>query len=105
MTQRALYSNSSPKVVEGFSRNGAAFAAEFVIIALAYVILNVATSEMTDGNGFYGAAIALVVLQGLFRLGLRGLVQPSSDCRRSLQTYLVSKTRGYTSSLNWLEVV
>ena len=32
--------------------------------ALAYVILNVATTESTSGNGYYGAAIALVVLAG-----------------------------------------
>ena len=32
--------------------------------ALAYVILNVATTESTSGNGYYGAAIALVVFAG-----------------------------------------
>ena len=30
--------------------------------ALVFVILNVATSESNEGNGYYGAAIALVVL-------------------------------------------
>ena len=32
--------------------------------ALVYVILNVATTESTSGNGYYGAAIALVVFAG-----------------------------------------
>ena len=40
-------------------------AAEFLYtFALAFVILNVATSEATEGNGYYGAAIAFVVLAG-----------------------------------------
>ena len=37
--------------------------------ALAYVILNVATSESTSGNGYFGAAIALVVLAGAITVG------------------------------------
>jgi len=37
--------------------------------ALAYVILNVATSESTEGNGYYGAAIAFVVLAGALTVG------------------------------------
>ncbi len=37
--------------------------------ALAYVILNVATTESTSGNGYYGAAIALVVLAGAMTVG------------------------------------
>ena len=47
-----------------------AFAAELLFtFALAYVILKVATSETTEGNGFYGAAIALVVLAGALSVG------------------------------------
>ena len=47
-----------------------AFTAELLFtFALAYVILNVATSETTEGNGFYGAAIALVVLAGALSVG------------------------------------
>ena len=60
---------------------GPAFTAELLFtFALAYVILNVATSETTEGNGFYGAAIALVVLAGALSVGsISGsLVQPSS---------------------------
>jgi aquaporin Z len=37
--------------------------------ALAYVILNVATTESTSGNGYFGAAIALVVLAGAITVG------------------------------------
>ena len=37
--------------------------------ALAYVILNVATTESTSGNGYFGAAIALVVLAGAITAG------------------------------------
>ncbi len=37
--------------------------------ALAYVILNVATTESTSGNGYYGAAISLVVLAGAITVG------------------------------------
>ena len=49
---------------------GPALAAELVFtFALAYVILNVATSESTEGNGYYGAAIALVVLAGALTVG------------------------------------
>ncbi|MFL2953361.1 MAG: porin [Euryarchaeota archaeon TMED192] len=49
---------------------GPAFTAELLFtFALAYVILNVATSESTEGNGFYGAAIALVVLAGALSVG------------------------------------
>ena len=47
-----------------------ALAAELVFtFALAYVILNVATSESTEGNGYYGAAIAVVVLAGALTVG------------------------------------
>ena len=37
--------------------------------ALAYVILHVATSEATEGNQYYGAAIAFVVLAGALTVG------------------------------------
>ena len=49
---------------------GPAFGSELMFtFALAYVILNVATSESTDGNGYYGAAIAFVVLAGALTVG------------------------------------
>ncbi|MDP7256782.1 MAG: aquaporin [Candidatus Thalassarchaeaceae archaeon] len=37
--------------------------------ALAYVILHVATSEATEGNQYFGAAIAFVVLTGALTVG------------------------------------
>ena len=47
-----------------------ALGAEFLYtFALVFVILNVATSEATEGNGYYGAAIALVVLAGALTVG------------------------------------
>ena len=47
-----------------------ALAAELIFtFALVYVILNVATSESTEGNGYFGAAIALVVLAGALTVG------------------------------------
>ncbi len=47
-----------------------AMAAELIFtFALAYVILNVATLETTEGNGYYGAAIASVVLAGALTVG------------------------------------
>ena len=47
-----------------------AVAAELLFtFALAYVILNVATTESTSGNGYYGAAISLVVLAGAITVG------------------------------------
>ncbi len=49
---------------------GPAMAAELLFtFALAFVILNVATSESTEGNGYYGAAIAFVVLAGALTVG------------------------------------
>ena len=47
-----------------------AIGAEFLYtFALVFVILNVATSEATEGNGYYGAAIAFVVLAGALTVG------------------------------------
>ena len=49
--------------------NEAVVAELLFTFALAYVILNVATTESTSGNGYYGAAIALVVLAGAITVG------------------------------------
>jgi aquaporin Z len=47
-----------------------ALVAEFLFtFALAYVILNVATSKDTQGNSFYGLAIGFTVLAGAFAVG------------------------------------
>jgi aquaporin Z len=47
-----------------------AFVAELLFtFALAYVVLNVATSKATDGNSFYGLAIGMTVMAGAFAVG------------------------------------
>jgi len=47
-----------------------AFGAEFLFtFALAYVVLNVATSKRTQGNSYYGLAIGFTVLSGAFAVG------------------------------------
>lgn len=46
------------------------FLAEFVFtFALAYVVLNVATSKATAGNSYYGLAIGATVMSGAFAVG------------------------------------
>ena len=58
------------EVVSGFELGTDAIVAELLFtFALAYVILNVATTESTSGNGYFGAAIALVVLAGAITVG------------------------------------
>ena len=58
------------EVVPGFELGTDAIVAELLFtFALAYVILNVATTESTSGNGYFGAAIALVVLAGAITVG------------------------------------
>jgi aquaporin Z len=47
-----------------------AFVAEFLFtFALAWVVLNVATSKGTSGNSFYGLAIGMTVMTGAFAVG------------------------------------
>jgi len=41
----------------------------FYTFALAYVVLNVATSKDTQGNSYYGLAIGFTVLSGAFAVG------------------------------------
>lgn len=49
---------------------GPALVAEFLFtFALAWVVLNVATSKDTEGNSFYGLAIGMTVLAGAFSVG------------------------------------
>ena len=49
---------------------GAALLAEFLFtFALAWVVLNVATSRNTAGNSFYGLAIGMTVMAGAFAVG------------------------------------
>ena len=60
---------------DAFDRTAAELGTDAVVaellftFALAYVILNVATTESTSGNGYYGAAIALVVFAGAITVG------------------------------------
>ena len=45
-------------------------AVEFIFtFALAYVVLNVATSKATDGNSYFGLAIGFTVVAGAFAVG------------------------------------
>ena len=72
---------SAAAAAVGFLRPGAvitpmapdvarALTAEFLFtFALAYVVLNVATSKRTQGNWFYGLAIGFTVLTGAFAVG------------------------------------
>src|SRR5882724_3932761 len=51
----------------------AVFVAEFLFtFALAYVVLNAATSKATAGNSFYGLAIGMTVMAGAFAVGSIG---------------------------------
>jgi aquaporin Z len=48
----------------------AAFVAEFLFtFALAYVVVNCATSKETANNSFYGLAIGMTVMVGAFSVG------------------------------------
>src|SRR5436189_3235246 len=49
---------------------GPALLAEFLFtFALVYVVLNAATAEGTSGNSFYGLAIGMTVMTGVFAVG------------------------------------
>lgn len=49
---------------------GPAIVAEFLFtFALAWVVLNTATAEGTAGNSFYGLAIGLTLMTGIFAVG------------------------------------
>ena len=66
-----LFANTLPiQSPVAFELGNEAVVAELLFtFALAYVILNVATTESTSGNGYFGAAIALVVLAGAITVG------------------------------------
>ena len=68
-----------------------ALTAEFLYtFALVYVILNVATSEATDGNGYYGVAISFVVLAGALTVGeiSGGSFNPAVSCALLASGYI-----------------
>ncbi len=53
-----------------FDNSLAVVASEFLYtFALAYVILNVATSKKTEGNSYFGLAIGFTVMAGAFTVG------------------------------------
>lgn len=56
--------------VANVPQTGQALLAEFMFtFALAYVVLNVATTRGTEGNSYYGVAIALTVMTGAYAVG------------------------------------
>ena len=68
VSQELLFSETSVASIQMDTIN--AISAEFLYtFALVYVILNVATAEATEGNSYYGAAIAFVVLAGALTVG------------------------------------
>ena len=68
VSQEILLAETSVTAIDMDATN--AIAAEFLYtFALVYVILNVATSDATQGNGYYGAAISFVVLAGALTVG------------------------------------
>lgn len=68
-----IYGNQLDQLPSGLDLNGvvvAAFLAELVFtFALAWVVLNVATSRDHPANSFYGLAIGLVVMSGAIAVG------------------------------------
>lgn len=66
----ALLIGKAPGSAAPLNNVTAALGAEFLFtFALAYVVLNVATSKDTTGNSFYGLAIGFTVLSGAFAVG------------------------------------
>ena len=67
-SESILFSETSVSALE--MNTTQAIGAEFLYtFALVFVILNVATSEVTEGNDYYGAAIAFVVFAGALTVG------------------------------------
>jgi aquaporin Z len=64
---RYLHGASTPMIIVDIPK---ALVAELMFtFALAYVVLNVATSRDTAGNSFYGLAIGMTVMAGAFSVG------------------------------------
>ena len=64
---KSLYKSGTPLEIRNVA---AVMGAEFLFtFALAYVVLNVATSKGTTGNSFYGLAIGMTVMTGAFAVG------------------------------------
>jgi aquaporin Z len=61
--------NNAP-IIATIPPTGASLIAEFLFtFALAYVVLNVATTRGTEGNSYYGLAIGFTVLIGAYAVG------------------------------------
>ena len=68
ISENILFADTSVTALQMETTHAAG--AEFLYtFALVYVILNVATSEATEGNGYFGASIAFVVLAGALTVG------------------------------------
>ena len=68
ISENILFADTSVTAIQMETSHAAG--AEFLYtFALVYVILNVATSEATEGNGYFGASIAFVVLAGALTVG------------------------------------
>ena len=68
ISENILFADTSVTALQMETSHAAG--AEFLYtFALVYVILNVATSEATEGNGYFGASIAFVVLAGALTVG------------------------------------
>lgn len=72
-TAKYLYADAAAKVAAAapaLFNTGPAFVAELIFtFALAWVVLNVATSKDTANNSFYGLAIGSTVMVGAFSVG------------------------------------
>ena len=65
-----LFSGATVEAVAVGDKIPVALLAEFLFtFALAYVILNVATADATEGNSYYGLAIGFTVLVGAYAVG------------------------------------
>ncbi len=65
-----LLNDKVPEMAVEMANSGKGLLAEFLgTFALAYVVLNVATSKGTSGNSFYGLAIGFTVLTMAFSFG------------------------------------
>lgn len=61
------YLRAVPEAAAPIADKALAFVAEFAFtFALVYVVLNVATSDKTEGNSYFGLAIGFTVLVGAF---------------------------------------
>ncbi|MFE0156027.1 aquaporin [Nonomuraea sp. NPDC059007] len=60
---------AGPAQVQALSPSGRAIGAALFTFALAYVVLNAATSKDHPGNSFYGLAIGFTVAAGAFAVG------------------------------------